>query len=212
MSLESFKTIECPGCGKKSDVTVWQSLNGNLNSEAKEKLLNGNLFTFICPDCGYRAELDYQILYHDMKNHAMIYYVAEENVEECISMFNTSFGMESAENINQSYVKRIVTSKNSLREKAIIFDCGLDDRVIELIKIFYLSKVKDILPGLTFNEVYFMPANDGYQLHLLGEETRIISFTREFYDGILKDFGKLFESDNSLIIDSNWVFKLLTGK
>ena len=36
------------------------------------------------------------------------------------------------------YRKRIVTNQNALREKAIIFENELDDRVVELIKLLYL--------------------------------------------------------------------------
>lgn len=63
-----------------------------------------------------------------MTNQVMVYFVDEESVEETLATMN-----EAEKKINlemPGYRKRIVTDQNALREKAIIFDQKLDDRVI----------------------------------------------------------------------------------
>lgn len=54
------------------------------------------------------------------------------------------------------YRKRIVTNQNALREKAIIFENELDDRVVELIKLLYLLDVQDKFPEVNIVEGYFL--------------------------------------------------------
>ena len=84
MSKERRETVTCPECGNVQNFIVWQSLNGDLDSEAKQQLLDGTLFRFVCNKCGYTSHVDYNLLYHDMTHKAMIYYVKEEFVEQTI--------------------------------------------------------------------------------------------------------------------------------
>ena len=65
MSLENKEIIKCPECGKENEFIVWQSLNGDLDPEAKQKLLDGTLFQFKCSGCGYESNVSYPTLYHD---------------------------------------------------------------------------------------------------------------------------------------------------
>lgn len=75
MSMERKETITCPECGHTQDFIIWQTLNGDLDSEAKQQLLDGTLFRFECDKCGHKSNVNYGILYHDMRHQAMIYYV-----------------------------------------------------------------------------------------------------------------------------------------
>ena len=66
MSLKHTESITCSKCGKESGFTAWRSLNTVLNPDEKIKVLNGELFRFTCPDCGYKAFVNYPHLYHAM--------------------------------------------------------------------------------------------------------------------------------------------------
>jgi hypothetical protein len=71
---------------------VWDSLNSDLDPDAKQKLLDGTLFQYKCEKCGHEASVAYDILYHDMKNNTMVYLVEHSVVEE------TKKYMEMAQN------------------------------------------------------------------------------------------------------------------
>ena len=43
MSLRRKKTVACPKCNKESDYLFWESLNGDLDPEAKTQLIDGTL-------------------------------------------------------------------------------------------------------------------------------------------------------------------------
>lgn len=66
MSIERKEMIICPKCGHEQEFLVWQSLNGDINPEAKQQLIDGTLFHFECEKCGDKSNVDYSMLYHDM--------------------------------------------------------------------------------------------------------------------------------------------------
>ncbi len=68
MTVKMDVEIECPKCGKKSETVVWSSLNATLNPEDKNKLIQGQINVFHCPNCGDDGYVQTDFLYHDMEN------------------------------------------------------------------------------------------------------------------------------------------------
>lgn len=79
MSLPRNEKITCPQCGKEAVVRIWSSVNVTLDPEMKEHVLDGSLFDWTCPVCGYQARLGYSLLYHDMEHHFMLEFSAEDH-------------------------------------------------------------------------------------------------------------------------------------
>lgn len=210
MSMERIETIICPKCGQENKIIVWDSLNGDLDPEAKEKLLNGTLFRFKCTKCGYESNVEYNLLYHDMKNNVMVYLVHPDVVDKTIQeMIN----LEKTLPVKmRGYKKRVVCDQNELREKAIIFDNGLDDRVVEIIKFIYLIKVQQQFPEKVIEAVYMMFSDEKMTLHFFMGETKVIDIPKELYDGICKDFEEKLKEvgDSDFIVNINWVKKILS--
>ena len=210
MSKERRETVTCPECGNVQNFIVWQSLNGDLNPEAKQQLLDGTLFRFVCSKCGYTSHVDYNMLYHDMTHKAMIYYVKEEFVEQTID------AMTDAENkmgvAMSGYRKRIVTDQNTLREKAIIFEHGLDDRVIEIIKFIYLANANENFPEAKIKTIYFLMVDDKYTLALIGDSQLSAEISNNMYDEVKAEFVERLETadDNGFIaVDVRWAMDFL---
>ncbi len=65
MSKVENTEIECPECKKKQELPIWSSLNSELDPEAKEELLKGNINVFLCRGCGAEGLIPVQMLYHD---------------------------------------------------------------------------------------------------------------------------------------------------
>ena len=76
MSMSEEMTIQCPECGKTSEVTVFQSINDSW-PDAVNKIINGELFAFTCPYCGRKDHLEYDILFNDFGHQAWIQVVHE---------------------------------------------------------------------------------------------------------------------------------------
>ena len=51
--MSSFRNIKitCPACSTEGSYTVWGSVNVDLDPELKVKVMDGSLFTWICPNC-----------------------------------------------------------------------------------------------------------------------------------------------------------------
>jgi hypothetical protein len=111
------------------EVAAWLSLNVQLAPEKKPQVLDGSLFAFHCKKCGLRALLTYPILYHDMEKQLMIYLIPD-GAEEEWSRVRTQLAGERMKEYQLRYVK----TPEELAEKIREFDCGLDDRIVELFK------------------------------------------------------------------------------
>ncbi len=53
MTKLSTKDFVCPECDSEQEFVIYDSVNVSLNSDAKEKLINGELTIFTCDACGY---------------------------------------------------------------------------------------------------------------------------------------------------------------
>lgn len=212
MSMERKETITCPECGHTQDFIIWQTLNGDLDPEAKQQLLDGTLFRFECDKCGHKSNVDYGILYHDMMHQAMIYYVDENSVEQAIE---SMYGAEDKMGIEMpGYRKRVVTDQNALREKAIIFEHELDDRVIEIIKLFYLANASKQFPEAKIKKVYFLVADGKYILEFIGDRPLSAEVSTSMYDSIKTDFAERLESEGNKepVINISWASAFLKSE
>lgn len=221
MSIERKETVTCPECGNVQDFIVWQTLNGDLDPEAKQQLLNGTLFRFECSKCGHKSNVNYGMLYHDMTHQAMVYYVDEDSVEQTIkAMYDVEekikakFDVEEKIGVQKSgYRKRVVTNQNALREKAIIFEHELDDRVIEIIKLFCLASASEQFPEANSKEAYFF-VNDGeYMLEFICDRPFGAKVSASMYDSIKADFAERLEAagNDEPIVNSAWALEFLEG-
>jgi len=198
MSMENKIEISCNNCGKKSDYVMWQSLNVQLNPEQKENVLTGKLFQFTCPHCKETYTLCHNFLYHDMENQIMIHYILDNDdkgAQEAKEAFDNRFGTHenelgellAATGMNDAYRMRIVRSHNELKEKILIFDAGLDDRVISLLKFLYAAKNQET----EFDAVLFNPTEDWKENLIFfnkGEMIGTTEMSKAVYDKFEGDF------------------------
>ena len=131
MTRLSTEELVCPECNLEQEFTVYNSVNVTLNPDYKEDLINGELTVFTCDACGHQIEIVYPILNHDMENQLMIYLDPDgqldlNGIENKQFMFGTL--------LDESYRYRIVSTREELVEKIYIFEAGLDDKPIEMLK------------------------------------------------------------------------------
>jgi hypothetical protein len=116
----------------------------SLNPDAKEKLINGELTIFTCDACGYQVEVVYPMLYHDMTNKLMIWMDPESQLDPN-ELGNKQFLFGTL--LDESYQYRIVSTREEMVEKILVFDNDLDDKPLEMLKFYiretHLSKGND---------------------------------------------------------------------
>lgn len=113
MSIPKRMTISCPKCGARFDATVFQSLNTDYDKNVIDSVISGERFDAKCPQCGFVAHLEYDVLYHDMKHDAMIWVVnpnQETYMQKLVEVRSTA--------VPPYKTTRIVPDMNGLREKA----------------------------------------------------------------------------------------------
>jgi predicted RNA-binding Zn-ribbon protein involved in translation (DUF1610 family) len=74
MSKSNNHEIECPECGETQEVTVWDSINVDLDPALREKLFAADINQYHCSSCGYEMFLDAPLLYHDMTRQFFVQY------------------------------------------------------------------------------------------------------------------------------------------
>lgn len=135
MSLFREEHLECPFCHQDVPFTLHHSINVGIHPEHKEKVLDSTLFRYQCPHCKQTDEVCYPTLYHDPENEIMIQVLWREE----------DFGQQMDKELQslievmgqKNYRRREVFGYCELVEKIRVFDAGLDDFAISLIKTMH---------------------------------------------------------------------------
>ena len=222
MSMSGQVPITCQECGKESQFTIWKSINTMLDPEMKSKVRDKSAFLFTCPHCGHSVFVDYGFLYHQMEDQIMIHYAqTEEAVRE---IYDYYVGNESNEllkdfpDLQAKYLNRIVRSPNQLLEKLAIFDAGLDDRIIEICKVFILSEYLKQHPECSNPELLmFTDKEKGHIIQVI-DNHKTAGYTAlkdEYYTLIKNKFLprlKDIREDREPVIDQAWALKFMNEK
>lgn len=146
MSLNSKNTVKCPSCGNVQDITTWNSITVADSPDLKKELLGRKVNMLECTSCGAKSLMPVPLLYNDADKKLLISFTPATEKDEIEHNFS-----ELSENTKKSvdismfegYNLRYVHDYNNLLEKILIFDCGLNDKVIEIIKLMVLSNEPD---------------------------------------------------------------------
>ena len=136
MSRPVPQDITCPQCGETSTFTTWSSLNVTLDPGEKPNVLDRSIFRFTCGKCGHSATVVYPMLYHDMQQKVMLWLLPETpQAPEGAAPPSEGLPPEAGQFMRRDgYRFRSVGTQNALIEKILIFDAGLDDGPIEMLK------------------------------------------------------------------------------
>lgn len=147
MSIKGTVTVRCPGCRAPHEVTLVQSINAREEVALVDRLLAGELNVLTC-DCGRRTLLEATLLYHDP---ARDYFCqACPGGEDAMAAGGRAFATISG----VQATRRLVPSHNALLEKVLIQRAGLDDAVVEVLKVLLLvSRGDDLNRVLLFAKV-----------------------------------------------------------
>jgi hypothetical protein len=131
VSYPTEETVRCPECQRSHKLVVWRSINVTVDPELKDQLLAWEINVLHC-DCGAATQLLGDILYHDMKRKLLIQLVEQdENGERRLPQLPLYMWT----NLAKDFEFRYVVSRHQLHEKILIAEAGLDDRLIEALKL-----------------------------------------------------------------------------
>ena len=104
---------------------------------------------------------------------------------------------------------RIVTSQTDLREKTAIFDAGLDDRVVELLKLLIMANIQDQVKDRGVHGVYYVPGNEPVLEILMKDGSGHVPVGNDMYASLEKQLRPHLLTDREYFIDQNWAAEFL---
>ena len=207
MSNTEMKKVSCPKCNHDNEVKIFKTVNATTDPQFRETLLAGNLFSFCCEGCGYEATLRYPMLYNDMKNRFMVYFIPEIERERI-----TDESLEEEYSELGDVTRRIVGSFNELKEKIHIFESGLDDRAIEIAKIalndVVTKRTGETVTGGYFSKYSVEEGSIGFTFFVGDNNEHLVQTTRiEIYEKSVEiadvyDIDK--DSRSFLLVNRDW--------
>lgn len=130
MSTQMSKDVGCPKCGSAVRTEMWPGVCAQEHPELRSRILGETFFDWTCPTCGYSAQFQYPCLYHDRERGFMVYLAPSGSGQEFRPVdVGDKFPQLSG------VKKRVVASAAELKEKILIFESGLNDYAVELVKL-----------------------------------------------------------------------------
>ncbi len=218
MSLKETITLECPSCGKKSPFTIRKSINTAEEPAMKQAVRDKSAFLFECPSCAGTAVVNSgTLLYQQPEEHWLIQYIADDEAtfDFVTQMQNGTSPLQPF--VDDHYLIRLVRSLNRLIEKLLIFDEGLDDRIMEIYKVIVLMDYTKKNPDIENPELYFYKNDEGEKrIHILVDNQDLCStiFLPDMYRQLEEQFQPRLPdiNEDELQIDEQWAFRILLGE
>lgn len=135
-----LERIICPVCECEGEFELWDSIDVDLDPEQRERVLNDEIFTWICPKCGNSVFIPCGMLYHDKKHKFILDYSYSEQHNPGF-VRNRPFEILDHVDLNE-YKIRSVYGRDCFREKILILENGLDDVAVERMKYMILNYLR----------------------------------------------------------------------
>lgn len=128
--------LTCNKCGHEFPIEIYESVNVTFDKDLKERVINKSIFEFTCPECGEFHRVIYPFLYVDMEKMFMVYLAdAETNLNDLRDQ-----QIIQATDYLHNYKCRAVLDMHELSEKILINELGLNDKVVEVLKLFAVTQ------------------------------------------------------------------------
>lgn len=193
-------TIVCPHCQEEIIYPALDHINIDQTPEFRVKIQDLSCFRTECPNCGEKILVEQSCLYHDMQNRFMVWLWLENQPVPQIAF-------------DATYTLRLTDSMNTFREKINLLESGLDDRVIELMKLLlYMQLNHDLdVVELLWHEIVAESGEIRFVAVLSDGAEQYISMPYTVYQRLYADVDRcLFTPSNQFLrIDMDWAAESL---
>ena len=216
MSKNHIENLKCQKCGKEGEFTVWESISTKDSPEMKERVRNNDIFMWHCPNCGNDSVVFFPVYYYQPDKNYIIHFVPEYSAAAIDFMKGLEHDpYDEKKPLKKGCHKRVVFSANQLHEKLLILDESLDDRVIELMKLFIIAEIMNKDNESKIKEIYLNKEKDGslkFAVLFDSSEWARTEFSRTDYDLIIEKFKVELLSDTEVVINTQWAMNVLNKK
>ena len=200
--------VTCNYCEKKGESHVYTVVDGDKSPTLRDMTINGMLFEYKCDNCEKITIIDFPVKYvQDNGKFIVDYQTESDELERGIEIYNDEY--ENLESSEDNTI-RIVTSQEELSEKVVIYNSGLDDKVIEVLKLMYEVFYKEEHPEKKVTDVYFsrLSGKDSFLFFLEDEQSVSKKMDPELYKEYKEKLKKL-DVSSDYVIDRNWAYNAI---
>ena len=214
--MEQTVTLKCPVCDHETTRQIYARLDAQAEPEVKKTLLEGKLFTFECDNCGAQRQIDNDFLYLDHEKKVIIALIPSLAARKAdMEKILTQFMRQSEHDLSQ-YSLRVVRSAATLVEKVTIFEQGLNDIVVEIVKLLTDGLFAKERPNETVKARYFYLVHKEKKiLYITDKDQLLVDFHQSLVDFSQDKYNKAVREDYKgrfIVVDENWAANLLENK
>ena len=127
--------------------------------KTKQAVLDGSYFEWQCPGCGQRFFANTPFLYNDDENGL-------HGISSALGIRGSAYKVPTVIKTDKNYdthssVLRLVSGFSEFVEKIRIFEAGLDDRIVEAIKLLYINMHTKDGGGQVYDMIFENTGEDG---------------------------------------------------
>ncbi|WP_294578998.1 CpXC domain-containing protein [uncultured Thomasclavelia sp.] len=189
--------ISCVHCLESGEKEIYPIINGQKDLKAKKEIMDEDLFYYYCLHCGHYQRILYECVYYDpVLKYALI---LSSNGPKLLKKVGLDL---------KDYEIRFVSDVRELKEKIIIKENGLDDRIIEIMK-------HDLRTTLTSKASYdlVLDDNQGLRFYLIYPDNEIIKefpFLLDEYQNYQKLYANYLDEYN--LVDKTFAAKAVVTR
>ncbi len=217
--MRQVDTIEgaCPLCDHELTIERLAYVDAAKDRDVKSKLLEGSYFLEQCPHCSGTFTAATPMLYYDPAHHTLIQFAPGAPKDAQLLAADIEAALNVDEGSAPSRMKRrVVRDHNLFLEKLNLLEAGLDDRIVELMKAYYVQSNQAALPPVDqIQSVLYVPAENGGTAQMVFlyrgmEDMPAADFSRELYDVLGMHYFDQIEAIKDLEeVDLFWAIEFL---
>jgi hypothetical protein len=128
-----MQTVTCV-CDEQLEIDPPSDLDLDDNPQVAEEILEGKFMVYRCPKCGTDLKLEFPFRIRSPSRSLDCFFIPEKNRSDLLNG-SLPFSLSGS--------PRCIVGYPELIEKITLRDCGLDERVIEVIKYHLLIRALD---------------------------------------------------------------------
>ena len=207
--------FECPNCHKAGQFETAVYIDAS-DPMMKEKILDQSVFTYVCPQCQSNVLIFSPCLVYD-EEKKLIVEMQEEGKEEdpftVYVQYRKITDPLKMKEIKDHWTMRIVHDPNELMEKVLIREEGLDDREVEIVKLFLSARLLEQKPDWNVQKLFFSVNDEGWELAVITDEgfAGSVALSEEMLERVRSEILPLIDEEkmNEQIIDQAWAINAM---
>lgn len=205
----------CPACKHKFTADALIYFDPTIRPDLKPLYLNGDFMKFKCPHCKTITTREHISLYFDPDNKFIVAAIPKALLHYSDKYFRSQFG--NFPEYTPDFRKRVVFKLSDYFELIRIFEYGLDDRAIHLMKFFAKAdaeiKQKDAHVKVTFSGMGSNLSSPKYAFKVVdGDKELSIEYSQHHYEyckSIVREYISAYFEKDWLTVDDYFSGKFL---